>query len=372
MDIIITKAELSNALSRVQGIVEKKNTVPILSCALLEAREGELAISATDLEIFLKSRFKVKIAAEGAVTAPAKKLFEIVRELPDGDIRLSSDDKGWVRIEMGRAKFKVTSLPKDDFPGVPAEQEGEKIEFTPALLSEVIEKTGFAMSHDQTRQALNGILLEVSPVRGDEAELRMVSTDGHRLAYVQRTCRAEVAGNRGVIVPRKAITEVKKLLGDGDGGTIEVSFQENRLFFRVGPSLLITRLIDGQFPDYRQVIPAGGTRMAVVDREQFYRAVRRVSTLTADRVNLLRFGFQAGKVAVTAVNPEIGEATEDVEAEYSGGDFEIGMNARYVVDVFSVIEQEKVAIEMNDVLSPALVRPVGDDGYRYVIMPMRL
>lgn len=373
MDIIVTKADLASALARVQGIVEKKNTVPILSSVLLEAHGAELAVSATDLEIFLRSRYPVKIAKEGVVTAPAKKLFEIVRELPEGEIRLVAGDKGWVKIEMGRARFKVMSLPNDDFPALPVAQEGEKIEVAPAMLVEAIEKTSFAMSHDQTRQALNGILLEVSPVGGDEADLRLIATDGHRLAYIQRRCRAAVVGNRGVIVPRKAITEMRKLIGEESGGpAVELSFQENRLFIRIGASLLVTRLVDGQFPDYQQVIPSGGARVAVVERETFYRAVRRVSTVTADRVNLLRFGFTTGKVSVTAVNPELGEATEDVELEFTGGDIELGLNARYIQDVFSVIDQEKVVIEMNEILSPALVRPLGDDGYRCVVMPMRL
>jgi DNA polymerase-3 subunit beta len=273
---------------------------------------------------------------------------------------------------MGRSRFKVMSLPKDDFPALPIAQEGEKIEFSPALLAESIEKTSFAMSHDQTRQALNGILLEVVTA-GDEADLRLIATDGHRLAFVQRRCRAAVVGNRGVIIPRKAIAEVRKLIGEEAAGpSIELSFQENRLFFRIGANLLVTRLVDGQFPDYHQVIPAGGARVAVVEREPFYRAVRRVSTVTADRVNLLRFGFAAGKVAVTAVNPELGEATEDVEIEFTGSELELGLNARYILDVFSVIEQEKVVIEMNEALSPALIRPLGDEGYRCVVMPMRL
>jgi DNA polymerase-3 subunit beta len=373
MDIVISKALLANALSGVQGIVEKKNTVPILSCVLLEARGQELTLSATDLEIFLRSQHAAQVAKEGAITAPAKKLFEIVRELPEGDIRLIAGEKGWVRIEMGKARFKVMSLPKEDFPALPAAQEGEKIEFAPALLAEAIEKTGFAMSHDQTRQALNGILLEVTPSGGEDADVKMVATDGHRLSFIQRRCKAGVAGERGVIVPRKAITELRKLIADdAAGAAVEFSFQENRLFCRAGSTLLVTRLVDGQFPDYRQVIPTGGTRIAVVAREPFYRAVRRVSTLTAERVNLLRFGFAAGKCVVTAVNPEIGEASEEVEAEYTGGDIEIGMNARYVMDVFAVVDQEKVIIEMNEALSPALVRPVGDEGYRCVIMPMRL
>jgi DNA polymerase-3 subunit beta len=273
---------------------------------------------------------------------------------------------------MGRARFKVMSLPKEDFPALPVGQEGEKIEVSPALLAEAIEKTAFAMSHDQTRQALNGILLEVAPVGGDEADLRLIATDGHRLAFVQRKCRAALVGNRGVIVPRKAIAEVRKLIGEETPGVVELSFQENRLFVGIGASLLVTRLVDGQFPDYHQVIPTGGTRVATVDRESFYRAVRRVSTVTADRVNLLRFGFSATKVAVTAVNPELGEATEDVELEFTGGDIELGLNGRYVQDVFAVIDQEKVIIEMNEVLSPTLVRPLGDDGYRCVVMPMRL
>src|SRR5512139_2066904 len=343
MDIVVTKAELTGALARVQGIVERKNTVPILSCVLLEARGSELSISATDLEIFLCSRHQDQVAKEGAVTAPAKKLFEIVREFPEGDVRLVSGDKGWVRIEMGRARFKVMSLPKDDFPALPEAVEGEKIEIAPTLLIEAIEKTGFAMSHDQTRQALNGILLEIEPAGGEEAELRLISTDGHRLAYIQRRCQAAVGGARGMIVPRKAITELRKLLGDEAAGTTaEISLQENRLFMRVGPALLVTRLVDGQFPDYRQVIPSGGSRIATLDREAFYRAVRRVSTVAADRVSLVRFGFFADRIAVTAVNPELGEATEDITAECTGGDIELGMNSRYVVDVFSVIEQEKV------------------------------
>jgi DNA polymerase III subunit beta len=373
MDIVVTKAELTNALARVQGIVERKNTVPILSCVLLEAHGAEVSISATDLEIFLRSRHQAQVAKEGAVTAPAKKLFEIVREFPDGDVRLVAGDKGWLRIEMGRARFKVMSLPNDDFPALPEGTEGEKIEIAPALLVEAIEKTGFAMSHDQTRQALNGILLEVDPAGGDEADLRLIATDGHRLAFIQRRCRASIAGSRGMIVPRKAITEVRKLLGDeASAAAVEISLQENRLFVRVGLTLMVTRLVDGQFPDYRQVIPTGGPRAAVVEKEPFYRAVRRVATVTADRVSLVRFSFLPDRVAVTAVNPELGEASEDVAAECTGGDIELGMNARYVMDVFSVIEQEKVVIEMNEALSPALIRPLGDDGYRCVVMPMRL
>jgi len=373
MDIIISKADLASALARVQGIVERKNTVPILSSVLLEASGSELFVSATDLELFLRSRYPVQIAKEGVVTAPAKKLFEIVRELPDGEVRLVAGDKGWLKIEMGRARFKVMSLPKDDFPALPVGQDGEKIELAPQLFAEAVEKTGFAMSHDQTRQALNGVLLEVAPVSGDEADVRLIATDGHRLAFIQRRCRAAVSGNRGVIVPRKAITEARKLIGEETAGSaVELSFQENRLFIRVGASLLVTRLVDGQFPDYHQVIPTGGTRVAIVERESFYRAVRRVSTVTADRVNLLKFAFSSAQVSVTAVNPEIGEASEDVGAEFTGTDIELGLNARYVMDVFAVIEQEKVVIEMNEALSPALVRPLGDDGYRCVVMPMRL
>lgn len=373
MDIVVTKAELAGALGRVQGIVERKNTVPILSCVLFEARGSELSISATDLEIYLRSRHPAQVAKEGAVTAPAKKLFEIVRELPEGEVRLVSGDKGWVKIEMGRARFKVMSLPNDDFPALPEAVDGEKIEIAPSVLVEAVEKTNFAMSHDQTRQALNGVLLEIEPAGGDEADLRLVATDGHRLAFIQRRCRAAVAGPRGMIVPRKAITELRKLIGEeAAGAPVEIALQENRLFLRVGPALLVTRLVDGQFPDYRQVIPTGGTKIAIVEREAFYRAVRRVSTVTADRVSLVRFGFTADRAAVTAVNPELGEASEDIAAECTGGDIELGMNARYVMDVFSVIEQEKVVIEMNEVLSPVLVRPLGDEGYRCVVMPMRL
>ncbi len=372
MEILISKSELSSALSKVQGIVEKKNTVPILSSVLLEVEGSSLFVSATDLEISLRSRYQAETSTEGVLTAPAKKIFEIVRELPEGDVRISSDEGGWVRIEMGRSRFKVMSLPKEDFPTIPQMEEGERLLFPPATLAEMIDKTSFAMSHDQTRHALNGVLWEVSPHKDGSAECRMVATDGHRLAYIRRECRGEVTGQRGAIVPRKAIVELKRLIGESGEGDVEVSFQENRMAFRLGDSVMVTRLVEGQFPDYRQVIPEESVRKAVVGREEFYRAVRRVATLSSDRTAPLRLSFKKDGVTVMAVNPEVGEATEDLEAQYDGDEIEIGLNARYVVDTFSVLDQDKVSIEMNEALSPGLIRPLGDEDYRCVIMPMRL
>ena len=372
MEIKVKKSELASALSKVQGIVEKKNTVPILSCVLLEVEGSHLFVSATDLEISLRSRYQAEVSTEGAITAPAKKIFEIVRELPEGDVRIAAEDGGWVRLEMGRARFKVMSLPKEDFPSVPQVEEGDKLEFTPAVLGEMIDKTSFAMSHDQTRHALNGVLWEVSPAGDGEAECRMVATDGHRLAYIKRVCSGEITGNRGAIVPRKAIVELKRILGEGKETKVEAFFQENRLAFRFGESVMVTRLVEGQFPDYKQVIPEECGRKAVVNREDFYRAVRRIATLSSERAAPIKFLFKSGGVTISAVNPEVGEATEDLEAEYEGDDLAIGLNARYVIETFSVINQEKVGIEVNESLSPGLIRPVGDEDYRCVIMPMRL
>jgi DNA polymerase-3 subunit beta len=372
MEILIDKSELLNALSKVQGIVEKKNTVPILSCVLFEVEGTSLQVSATDLEISLRSTYKVDVSSEGTVTAPAKKVFEIVRELPEGEVRVSASDGGWVKIEMGRSRFKVMSLPKEDFPAIPKIEDGEKLEFTPEILSEMIEKTSFAMSHDQTRHALNGVLWEVSPAGDNEAECRMVATDGHRLAYIRRTCRGEVTQKRGSIVPRKAIVELRRLIGEGGDKSVEVFFQENRIAFRLGDSVMVSRLVEGQFPDYQQVIPAESAKVAVVGKEDFYRAVRRVATLSSDRAAPLRFAFREKGVTVSTVNPEVGEATEDLEAEYKGEDLEIGMNARYIVDAFAALEQEKIRIELNEALSPSLIKPIGDEDYNCVIMPMRL
>lgn len=372
MEILVKKSELSNALSRVQGIVEKKNTVPILSCVLLEVEGANLFVSATDLEISLRSRYQAKVSSEGIVTAPAKKIFEIVREFPEGDIRIAAEDSGWVHLEMGRARFKVMSLPKDDFPTVPQIEEGEKLEFTAAALGEMIDKTIFAMSHDQTRHALNGVLWEVSPAGDSEAECRMVATDGHRLAYIKRDCRGEVTRTRGAIVPRKAIVELKRILGDGGEKKVEVFFQENRIAFRIGEAVMVTRLVEGQFPDYKQVIPDDSSKKAVVDREEFYRAVRRIATLSSERAAPLKFAFKTGGVTVSSVNPEVGEGIEDLEADYDGDDIEIGLNAKYVIDAFSAINQDKVILEMNEPLSPGLISPVGDEDYRCVVMPMRL
>jgi len=372
MEFLIKRSELASALSKVQGIVEKKNTVPILSSILMEVENDNLFISATDLEISLRSRYRADVSSEGVVTAPAKKIFEIVRELPEGDVRIKADDGGWLLIEMGRSRFKVMSLPKEDFPAVPRVEEGEKLEFSPAVLSEMIDKTSFAMSHDQTRHALNGVLWEVSPAGDGEAECRMVATDGHRLAYIRRENKGEVTQQKGAIIPRKAIVELKRIIGEESEGNVDVFFQENRVAFRVGDSVMVTRLVEGQFPDYRQVIPDGSVNKAVVNREDFYRAVRRVSTLSTDRSAPLKFSFRSDGLTVTAVNPEVGEATEDMEVEYQGEDLEIGMNARYIIDAFSVMEQEKVSIEMNEALSPSLLRPLGEEDYSCVVMPMRL
>jgi DNA polymerase-3 subunit beta len=372
MEIIVKKSELVNALARVQGIVEKKNTVPILSCVLLEVEGSHLFVSATDLEISLRSRYEANVSSEGAVTAPAKKLFEIVRELSDGDVRMTAEEGGWVRIEQGRSRFKVMSLPKEDFPTNPQGEEGERIEFEPKMLTEMIDKTGFAMSHDQTRHALNGILWEMTPIGGGEVECRMVGTDGHRLAYIKRLCRGEVAEVKSAIVPRKAIVELKRLISESGEEKIEVFLQDNSMSFRLGENNMLTRLVEGQFPDYQQVIPSEILRKAIVDREAFYRAVRRVSTLSTDRSTPLKFTFKEGGVMISAVNPEVGEATEDLEADFHGEDLEIGLNARYVIDTFSVIDQDKVRIGMNESLSPGLIQPIDDDEYQCVIMPMRL
>jgi DNA polymerase-3 subunit beta len=372
MDITIKKSELSHALSKVQGIVEKKNTVPILSCVLFEVGGKELFVTATDLEVSLRSSYKVNVSKEGTLTAPAKKIFEIVRELPEGEVRISSEEGGWVRVEMDRARFRMMSLPTDDFPAVPRIQEGERIDFSGEVLGEMIDKTSFAMSSDLTRHALNGVLLEVSQIGKGEAECRMVATDGHRLAYVRRVCRGEIEERKGVIVPRKAVMELRRIVGDGNGQMVEVYIKDNRMAFKVSENVMVTRLVEGQFPDYQQVMPDTNTRKALVDREKFYRAVRRVSTLSAERANPLRFSFHKDGVTVTSVNPEVGDATEDLEVEYQGEDLEIGLNSRYIMDVFSVLSQDQISIEMNEELSPTLLRPVGDEDYGCVVMPMRL
>jgi len=372
MDLRVEKNELQQGLYLTQGVVEKRNTLPILANVLIESTATEIVLTATDLEIGVRKTCKGKVTRPGSVTLNARKLYEIVRELPADDLVLRSGDSGSVEVIGGKSRYRMVSMDPKEFPSIPASTPVAKkgavvMTLGVGVLEEMIEKTLFAVSTDETRLSLGGVFIESA----EKSQVRMVATDGHRLSLVER----EVPGvevRPGVILPRKGLVETKRLLEGLDG---EVTFSIARNLARVereGVELFM-RLIEGEFPDYRQVIPKDITRRVRVEREALFGALRRVSILSSERFRGVKLRLQAGMLEVLTTNPDIGEASEEIEVDYAGEDFTIGFNARYLLDVLGIAGVSgSVEIGLSDEVSPGILRLEEDDGYSYVVMPMRL
>jgi DNA polymerase-3 subunit beta len=370
MEFVVRKNDLLRELQLFQGIVERKNTIPILANVLMEAKDGELRFLATDLEVGLRSKCAASISKGGSLTLPAKKFFEIVRSLPETDIRIS-DEKNGVKIAADRFESRIQTLPREDFPTLP-ESSGQPTVMLPRnTLKEMVSKTQFAITGEDTRYFLNGALFVL---RADSMSL--VATDGHRLALV--TARRDAKGNKEAeeirpILPKKTLGELARLFLEGEG---DIGFErgENHLFFAVGERLLISRMIDGQFPAYERVIPKGNDKHVEFERDRLTNAVKRVALLSNERSRAVKFQIDKGKVDVTSSSPELGEARETLIVDYSGQPMQICFNAQYVLDFLSAITTDTVALDAKDEVSQAVMSPVAAEGYEYtyVIMPMRL
>ena len=368
MELVVRKNDLLRELQLFQGIVERKNTIPILANVLMEATGEEVRLLATDLEVALQSRCPASVSKAGSLTVPAKKLYEIVKALPETDIRIE-EDKAGVKIAADRFESRMQTLPREDFPSLPQPADGSRAALPRGGLREMVAKTQFAITGEDTRYFLNGALLVL---KADE--MCLVATDGHRLALVTAP-RQGVKGEEDVkaILPKKTLGELARLLGDGDG---DVQYQrgENHLFFEVGGRMLISRMIDGQFPAYERVIPKGNDKRVEFDRDRLTSAVKRVALLSNERSRAVRFRLDAGNVDVSSNSPEFGEAHEALPVDFPGPAFEICFNAQYVLDFLSAVNTDVVSLELKDEVSQALMRPVGAEGYdyTYVIMPMRI
>jgi DNA polymerase-3 subunit beta len=374
MRVTMSKNEFIKSLAKVQGIVERRNTLPILSYVLMSAQGSGVEIVSTDLEVGLKASYDAEVAQPGTVTIMAKKAFEIARELPEEEVEIRSEDREWVRLSSGRATFRMAGLPKEDFPDLPKYSPRSSLQISRTAAMDMVAKTAFAISHDQTRYALNGVHMEFTTEEGAGGGqlCRMVATDGHRLAMVERPCLRGNTEDRSVIVPRKAVLELRRVMEDEGTEEFKLDFNDSHVFFIGLKVVLAARLIEGQFPEYQQVVPRESRRRAVLDREEFGQVLRRVSILTADRSNPVRFGFGPDKMTVSTANPDVGEASESMAVDYQGEPIELGFNARYVLDALGAIAEPRVVMGMNEPLSPGLLTPEGDQGYRYVVMPMRL
>jgi DNA polymerase III subunit beta len=369
MELVVRKNDLLRELQLFQGIVERKNTIPILANVLMEAKGEEVRLLATDLEVGLRSRCAASVAKGGSLTLPAKKLYEIVKSLPETDIRIA-EDKGGVKVAADRFDSRMQTLPREDFPSLPEGGGSPTATLPRSALKEMVAKTQFAITGEDTRFFLNGALFVLRP-----DTMTLVATDGHRLALV--TVPREGTANEGdeikAILPKKTLGELGRLLVEGDGD-IRYERGENHLFFDVGGRMLISRMIDGQFPAYERVIPKGNDKHIEFERDRITNAVKRVALLSNERSRAVKFQIENGKVDVTSSSPDLGEARETLPVEFTGQSMQICFNAQYVLDFLAAVTTDIVALELKDEVSQAVMKPVGAEGYdyTYVIMPMRV
>jgi DNA polymerase III subunit beta len=367
MELVVRKNDLLRELQLFQGIVERKNTIPILANVLIEANGDEVRMLATDLEVALRSKCPASVAKSGSLTLPAKKLYEVVKALPETDVRIQEDKNG-VKVAADRFDSRMQTLPREDFPTLPDVSGKARATLPRAAVREMVGKTQFAITGEDTRYFLNGAKFVLKP-----DSLTLVATDGHRLALVEVKHEVGVTQELGVILPKKTLLELGKLLSEGEG---DITFEngENHLFFEVGGRVLISRMIDGQFPAYERVIPKGNDKHIEFDRERLTNAVKRVALLSNERSRAVKFEIDKGKVEVTSSSSEFGEAREQLPVEYTGGAMAISFNAQYVLDFLNVVETDIVSLSLKDEVSQAVMKPIGADGYdyTYVIMPMRI
>jgi len=368
MKFTVTRNALLNELNLVQGVIEKKSTIPILSNILLEASGEHLDIAATDLDVTIRCGCPATVASEGTTTIAARRLFDIVRLLPDGaDIDLSLLENDWVQLHSGNSKYKIVALPKENFPSIP-EAAPSTAQIPGGLLRNMIQRTMFAITQEESRYSLNGALLALMP-----NEIRMVATDGHRLALVSRSM--EIPGvdlEVRALIPRKTLVEIQKLIGDQDQ-TVEFGRDENHLFFAVGSKRLVSRILAGQFPNYELVVPRDNDRFITSSTRALGDGIRRAAIMADEKLRAIRLSFKTGILELTASSADAGEAHEEVPVEYDGESLDIGFNPQYLLDFIGVCGADAISIALKDSETQGLLRPIGpfDVDYRYVVMPMK-
>ena len=370
MKATIERATLLKSLSHVQSVVERRNTIPILSNVLIEASgEGSLKLMATDLDLQIVDSVEAQVETPGATTVPAHTLFDIVRKLPEGSqVSLSAAD-GKMLVVAGRARFNLATLPRDDFPVIAEGELPTRFELPAETLKQIIDKTRFAISTEETRYYLNGIFFHVS----DEATpvLKAAATDGHRLARVTVARPDGAAGMPDVIIPRKCVGELRKLLDEIDG-TVGVSLSASKVRFDLGTAILTSKLIDGTFPDYSRVIPTGNDKLLKLDPKSFMAGVDRVATIASEKTRAVKMSLEKDKITLSVTSPENGTAAEEVSGDYGADSFDIGFNARYLMDILGQIEGDSVEVHLADAAAPTLIRENDKAAALYVLMPMRV
>jgi DNA polymerase-3 subunit beta len=373
----IDKREFLKGLGLMQSVAGRKTTLPILSHILLEWEKNSLYLTGTDLETGIREELTGKIHQKGKASVSAKKLYEIVRELPDETIRIEKKDNQWITLQCGKSVFNLAGLDPEEFPSLPNYQEENFSKVSTQLIREMIEKTVFAASNEESRYHLNGVLF-VQMKQGGKEFLRMVATDGHRLSLVDRE-NQKIRGieEKGIIVPKKGVLEIKKIIGDQDGeGEIGIYFNGAHGFFKLEKSMTVIRLIDGEFPEYEQVVPKGNDKKLLMAKERMYSSLKRVSTMASERMEGVKLSLKKNSLEMSSAHQDFGDAKEEVEVVYEGAPLQVGFNARYLIEALNVMDTEEVLMELKDEGSPGILRPSsppsGLSNQFCIIMPMRL
>lgn len=376
MELRIPVAELARALASTQGVVQRKNTMPILSHVMLDASVGKdgtgrLVLSATDLDVGVRSEQPCEVTTPGAVTIPARALADMVRELPGPDVVLKRLPNQHVEVKSGRTRARLNAMSADEFPPLPAYHEASFVALDTAMFVDMVDKTLYASSQDETRYNLNGVLFEAPQGNGP---LTLVATDGHRLVRIERAF--DGSGSFGitapVILPRKGLSELRRILGNDLEGKLELGFKDNHAVVRRGTTLLGMRLVDGQFPDYKQVIPKLADKIVRLARQDLTGSLKRVSVLAQDRMQPVKLALSKDQLVVSCNNPDAGEISDDVPVEYAGQSIEVAFNARYLLEALSSLDDKNVLLKLIDNLSPGVVVGVDEPRHLCVVMPMRL
>ena len=366
MHIRIEKDSLLNAVAQTQGVVETRKTLPILSHILLEALDNQIILFCTDLEVGIRVAIEAEILEPGAIALPAKRFYDILRELPPSPLKIHADKDLLLTIRCERAEFRLKGISKEEFPQMPTLEGGDSFSIPKKVLKDMILKTVFAVSTDQTRYSLAGVFFQI------KEDMQMVATDGHRLAIVKMP-RTEIVGEltKDAIIPRKALSEILKMLRDDEESTA-VRFLGSQIIFQFQHATLISRLIEEQFPNYAAVIPKTADKKVILNKEHLWGALKRTSAIVGERGAPTKIELKKNQMLVTCTNMDLGEAKESIDVEYEEEDLSIGFNAKYLMDFLGAIEEERVMMYLSDSLSPTLFQPLGRDSYQCVIMPMRI
>jgi DNA polymerase-3 subunit beta len=369
MQATIERATLLKSLGHVQSVVERRNTIPILSNVLIEAGADGLRLMATDLDLQVNETVEAQVETQGATTVSAHTLFDIARKLPEGSqVSLTASD-GKMQVVAGRARFNLQTLPRDDFPVIAEGELPTQFELPAATLRQIIDKTRFAISTEETRYYLNGIFLHVSD--DGQPVLKAAATDGHRLARVTVPRPDGADGMPDVIIPRKCVAELRKLLDEVEG-TVEVSLSATKIRFGLGNAVLTSKLIDGTFPDYSRVIPTGNDKLLKIDPKSFMEGVDRVSTIASEKTRAVKMAVEKDKITLSVTSPENGTASEEVSGDYVSDSMEIGFNSTYLMDILRQVEGDTVEVHLADAAAPTLIRENDKSPALYVLMPMRV